>query len=70
MQYMTGSFLPSTLHKVGLNNRERFAFAYFHEPNFQAVVRPLEGYQDSEPVGCSRRGILFRALVSCAAVPR
>ncbi|CAN8097789.1 unnamed protein product [Discula destructiva] len=44
MQYMTNSFLPSTPHKVGLNTRERFAFAYFHEPSFQAVVKPLPGY--------------------------
>lgn len=44
MQFLTNSALPSTPHKVGLNIRERFAFAYFHEPNFQAVVRPLPGY--------------------------
>lgn len=44
MQYMTDSFLPSTPHKVGLNTRDRFAFAYFHEPSFQAVVKPLPGY--------------------------
>jgi hypothetical protein len=45
MQYITNSFLPSTPHKVGLNTRERFAFAYFHEPNFSAVMKPLEGFQ-------------------------
>jgi isopenicillin N synthase-like dioxygenase len=44
MQYITNSYLPSTPHKVGLNTRERFAFAYFHEPNFQAVMKPLKGY--------------------------
>ncbi|MBW0496253.1 hypothetical protein O181_035968 [Austropuccinia psidii MF-1] len=44
MQYQTGSFLPSTPHKVGLNTRERFAFAYFHEPNFNAVLKPLVGF--------------------------
>ncbi|KAB2570170.1 2-oxoglutarate-dependent ethylene/succinate-forming enzyme [Lasiodiplodia theobromae] len=44
MQYVTNSFLPSTPHKVGLNTRERFAFAYFHEPNFSAVMKPLEGF--------------------------
>lgn len=44
MQYMTNSYLPSTPHKVGLNTRDRFAFAYFHEPSFQAVVKPLPGY--------------------------
>jgi isopenicillin N synthase-like dioxygenase len=47
MQYITGSFLPSTPHKVGLNTSERFAFAYFHEPNFRSVVRPLESYASS-----------------------
>lgn len=44
MQYLTNSTLPSTPHKVGLNVRERFAFAYFHEPSFQAVLKPLPGY--------------------------
>lgn len=47
MQYITSSFLPSTPHKVGLNTRERFAFAYFHEPNFRSIVRPLESYRTS-----------------------
>ncbi|KAF2835959.1 Clavaminate synthase-like protein [Patellaria atrata CBS 101060] len=42
MQYVTDSYLPSTPHKVGLNTRERFALAYFHEPNFSAVMRPLK----------------------------
>ncbi|OXV10832.1 hypothetical protein Egran_01407, partial [Elaphomyces granulatus] len=41
MQYLTNSYLPSTPHKVGLNTRERYAFAYFHEPSFQAVINPL-----------------------------
>jgi isopenicillin N synthase-like dioxygenase len=44
MQYMTNSYLPSTPHKVGLNTRDRFAFAYFHEPSFQATARPLRGF--------------------------
>ncbi|KAJ6783930.1 hypothetical protein PWT90_09319 [Aphanocladium album] len=45
MQYMTGSYLKSTPHKVGLNTSERFAFAYFHEPSFTSVVKPLPGYE-------------------------
>lgn len=45
MQYMTNSCLPSTPHKVGLNTAERFAFAYFYEPSFQAVCKPLPGYE-------------------------
>jgi len=44
MQYITGDYLPSTPHKVGLNARERFAFAYFQEPNFNAVLKPLRDY--------------------------
>jgi isopenicillin N synthase-like dioxygenase len=42
MQFMTGGVLLSTPHKVRLAKRERCAMAYFHEPNFQAVARPLE----------------------------
>lgn len=46
MQFMTNSYLPSTPHKVGLNTRERFAFAYFHEPNFNAVCKRLPEFRD------------------------
>lgn len=58
MQYMTDSYLQSTPHKVGLNTRERFAFAYFHEPNFASVVRPLPGYEgkQSDSQSASRGG--------------
>jgi isopenicillin N synthase-like dioxygenase len=45
MQYLTGDYLSSTPHKVGLNTRERYAFAYFHEPNFNAVIKPLPGFK-------------------------
>lgn len=41
MQYLTRNYLTATPHKVGLNTQERFAIAYFHEPNFQAVLKPL-----------------------------
>jgi isopenicillin N synthase-like dioxygenase len=40
-QYLTRGMLLSTPHKVRLNTRERFALAYFHEPNFNARIRPL-----------------------------
>ncbi len=40
-QFLTDGALLSTPHKVRLNTRERFALAYFHEPNFNAVVRPM-----------------------------
>ncbi|CAI7641265.1 unnamed protein product [Penicillium glandicola] len=49
MQFMTNSYLPSTPHKVGLNTSERFAFAYFHEPSFQAVVSPVARLYDGQP---------------------
>ena len=41
LQFLTNGYLLSTPHKVRLNTRERFAIAYFHEPNFEACVRPL-----------------------------
>jgi isopenicillin N synthase-like dioxygenase len=41
MQFLTSGTLLSTPHKVALNTRERFAMAYFHEPNFNACVRPV-----------------------------
>ncbi|KAL7921821.1 hypothetical protein ACQKWADRAFT_321155 [Trichoderma austrokoningii] len=60
MQYMTNSFLKSTPHKVGLNVRERFAFAYFHEPNFRSVIRPLPGYNAGQsPIGGIHYGTHF-----------
>ncbi|WP_131746854.1 2OG-Fe(II) oxygenase family protein [Frankia sp. Cppng1_Ct_nod] len=43
LQFLTNGFLLSTPHKVRLNTRERFALAYFHEPNFEAYLRPLSG---------------------------
>jgi 2-oxoglutarate dioxygenase / 2-oxoglutarate/L-arginine monooxygenase/decarboxylase len=41
LQFLTDGRLLSTPHKVKLNTRERYAMAYFHEPNFNAVIRPL-----------------------------
>ncbi|EAA28260.3 hypothetical protein GE21DRAFT_6094 [Neurospora crassa] len=41
MQYLTNNYLTATPHKVGLNTRERFVMAYFHEPSFQAVIKPI-----------------------------
>ncbi|AGC47200.1 2OG-Fe(II) oxygenase [Myxococcus stipitatus DSM 14675] len=41
LQFLTRGYLLSTPHKVVLNTRERFALAYFHEPQFEACVRPL-----------------------------
>jgi isopenicillin N synthase-like dioxygenase len=41
LQFLTDGLLLSTPHKVRLNTRERFALAYFHEPNFDTILRPL-----------------------------
>lgn len=48
MQFMTGGALLSTPHKVRLADRERYALAYFHEPAFNAVARPLNGLETGE----------------------
>ncbi len=50
LQFLTGGHLLSTPHKVRLNTRERFATAYFHEPNFDAWVEPLKADADAEPI--------------------
>ncbi|MER6563172.1 2-oxoglutarate and iron-dependent oxygenase domain-containing protein [Streptomyces sp. NPDC001027] len=47
-QLITGGELLSTPHKVKLADRPRYAFAYFHEPNFQAVVRPALSTDNAE----------------------
>ena len=46
LQFLTNDFLPSTIHKVALNTHERFAFAYFHEPNFSSVLQPIPKFCD------------------------
>jgi isopenicillin N synthase-like dioxygenase len=53
MQYMTNDYIQSTPHKVGLNTRERYAFAYFHEPNFSSTIRPLPKFSSE------RKGIHY-----------
>jgi isopenicillin N synthase-like dioxygenase len=50
LQFLTDGYLLSTPHKVRLNTRERFAMAYFHEPNFEAGVRPLMGWPSDESI--------------------
>ncbi|KAF5554368.1 2-oxoglutarate-dependent ethylene succinate-forming enzyme [Fusarium napiforme] len=50
---------PQPLIKSG-SISERFAFAYFHEPSFQAVVKPLPGYDvGQEPKDGIRYGKHF-----------
>ena len=58
LQFMTGGRLLSTPHKVRLNTRERYALAYFHEPNFQACARPL--FEDSDE--CIHYGTHFTQM--------
>jgi isopenicillin N synthase-like dioxygenase len=48
LQFLTDGALLSTPHKVQLNSRERFTMAYFHEPNFQACIRPLSDPEGDE----------------------
>ncbi|UPX12675.1 uncharacterized protein EKO05_0003215 [Ascochyta rabiei] len=61
MQFITNGLLPSTPHKVGMNTRERFAFAYFHEPNFGAVLRPLgKSSEDSVHYGAHFTNMFMR----------
>jgi isopenicillin N synthase-like dioxygenase len=48
MQFLTGGTLLSTPHKVRLANRDRYTLAYFHEPAFNAVARPLNGANNEE----------------------
>jgi len=50
LQFLTGGELLSTPHKVTLNTRERFAMAYFHEPNFNATVRPVDDPASTEHI--------------------
>jgi 2-oxoglutarate dioxygenase / 2-oxoglutarate/L-arginine monooxygenase/decarboxylase len=50
LQFLTDGYLLSTPHKVTLNTRERYTMAYFHEPNFNAVVRPLNDPASDERI--------------------
>jgi 2-oxoglutarate dioxygenase / 2-oxoglutarate/L-arginine monooxygenase/decarboxylase len=50
LQFITGGRLLSTPHKVRLAARERFALAYFHEPNFEACARPLFDASSDESI--------------------
>jgi len=48
LQLMTNGYLLSTPHKVALAEKERYAIAYFHEPNFEATVGPIvKGSEDA-----------------------
>ncbi|GAA3203710.1 2-oxoglutarate and iron-dependent oxygenase domain-containing protein [Actinocorallia longicatena] len=43
LQFLTGGSLVSTPHQAKLTARERYSIAYFHEPSFDAELRPLDG---------------------------
>lgn len=48
LQFMTDDALLSTPHKVHLAQKERYAIAYFHEPNFESVVKSLKNPNKSD----------------------
>jgi isopenicillin N synthase-like dioxygenase len=54
LQFMTDGVLLSTPHKVRLNTRERYALAYFHEPNFQATARRFADPTSEESIHYGR----------------
>ncbi|KAI9659862.1 MAG: hypothetical protein M1821_001214 [Bathelium mastoideum] len=61
LQFVTNDFLPSTIHKVALNESERFAFAYFHEPNFSTVLRPMPKFFDKIHYGSHFTNMFMRS---------
>ena len=44
LEYLTGSRICATHHKIMLNDQVRHSAAYFHEPKFQSVVKPIPGF--------------------------
>ncbi|MEN7549929.1 2-oxoglutarate and iron-dependent oxygenase domain-containing protein [Rapidithrix thailandica] len=49
LQFITNGYLLSTPHKVKLHpSKERFALAYFHEPNFEAYAKPVGSLNSEE----------------------
>ncbi|MER5767398.1 2OG-Fe(II) oxygenase family protein [Streptomyces sp. NPDC001985] len=58
LQLLTGGHLLSTPHKVRLADRPRYAIAYFHEPNFQARVRPLRHARSGAGPDAAERQVL------------
>ncbi len=60
MQFLTNDVLPSTPHKVGLNTSERYAFAYFHEPNFSSAIEPLPEYREKIHYGTHFTNMFMR----------
>ena len=48
LQYLTGSYILATPHKVKLRSRERFALAYFHEPSFTTQLTPIRNGREGD----------------------
>jgi len=52
LQFLTGGVLLSTPHKVRPAERESYAMAYSHEPNFESCVRPIGNPGGDEYLHC------------------
>src|SRR5436189_5489840 len=48
------------MSKVGLNTSERYAFAYFHEPNFSTYLTPLSKFQEGTHYGTHFTNMFMR----------
>ncbi|MFK0050497.1 2-oxoglutarate and iron-dependent oxygenase domain-containing protein [Streptomyces sp. NPDC090741] len=54
LQFLTRGAVEATAHRVRLAERERYALAYFHEPHFDARIRPLGGRREEETLHYGR----------------
>ncbi|MEV2221341.1 2OG-Fe(II) oxygenase family protein [Nocardia vinacea] len=50
LQFLTGGRVMASPHKVDLHREPRYSMAYFHEPAFDTVLRPISGPADGEAV--------------------
>lgn len=48
LQFLTSNDILATPHKIALNTKERFAFAYFYELNFNAVIETQPEFTKSK----------------------
>lgn len=49
LETWTGGYLRSTFHRVVNNGRERFSMPFFMATDYDAVVKPIPGYESDEP---------------------
>ncbi|KJY24421.1 MULTISPECIES: 2-oxoglutarate and iron-dependent oxygenase domain-containing protein [unclassified Streptomyces] len=54
LEFLTRGVVEATAHRVRLAERERYALAYFHEPHFDARMRPLGGRRSEETLHYGR----------------